>query len=186
MHLFGGDHSVLVMSSYQATINRDNPKGWHSCMEWEKPLKRSPRMLIHKLDPAPAGGISTNSFWYTFPSFFVFLKLIFQLFSFFLPSLFSPSHKPLLFHLHLPPPFYVNTILSSWSSSYFFPSWSVMAHHILQLFSYFHSFFSTLFQSFPLLSASHSSSVSGSKAVPLLGSREEVCSRWHQELEPWT
>lgn len=178
MHLFGGDHSVfVVVSSYQATINRDSPKGWHSHMEWGKPLKHSPRVLINKLDPAAPEGISTNSFSYTFPSFFVFLRLIFKLFSFCLLSFLLSSHKPLLFHLHLPPAaLFMLTPSYPPVLSYFFPSWSVMANHILLLFSYFHSFFLSLFQSFPLLSASRSFSLSGFKAVPLLSSKEEVCS----------
>lgn len=69
MIFIGGDHWVpVVVFSHQVTIKKDSPKSWHSCKEWEKPLKHSHKILIHKLDPAAPGGISTNSFCDTFPS----------------------------------------------------------------------------------------------------------------------
>lgn len=188
IHLFGGDHSILVVvSSYQATVNRDSPKGWHSCMEWEKLLKHSPRMLTTKLDPAAPGGISTNSFCCSFPSFFVFLRLIFQLFSFFLSSLFPPVF-PQTSTTSISPcrPFYVNTIFSSCSSVLLF---CILICHSkpqsppILLFSFLFSWVSSSPSpsSLPLTALL----CLASKAVPLQGSREEVCTSQHQ-FEPWT
>lgn len=156
-----------VVSSNQTINSRESPKVYGLCMESVQSEQSLQRQFQNPYLQTKACSSSTSYFCYTFPSSFVFLRLIFSFFFdfLFLSQIFALSGSITL---------YVSPILVSCSSILLFhpdPS---------EITPYFPSFFLGLSWSFPLIPAT-----ACPQGCPLMGSGDEVCHSRCHKLEPW-